>query len=182
MSRNHNFQTASRFDFSVEKIPNVDFFVQTVKLPGITLGVAEEGTPFTKIPWPGDHITWEPLNITFKLDEEWKTWYEIHKWIIGQGFPEKFKQYYDLKHGLDKDLDGNLIVPIGKPKPKIGHIYSDATLLIHTSHNNPNIKITFSDAFPVFLSPLNFQTNLSDEKYLTCTVDFRYTYYIVEKI
>lgn len=50
----------------------------------------------------------------------------------------------------------------------------DATLIIMTSHNNPNKTIQFKNIFPTSLSSLEFNTQSTDIEYLQADISFRY--------
>lgn len=50
----------------------------------------------------------------------------------------------------------------------------DATLIILTSHNNPNKSIRFKNIFPTSIGPLEFSTQSSDIEYLQADINFRY--------
>jgi hypothetical protein len=181
--KNRNFLVGAKFGFQIDRLPNTTFFIQEISLPGLTIDSASEGSPFTRMYWPGDHINWDTLNISFKVDEDLKNWYEIFNWMQGLGFPENFDQYSDLKNQTDTDLDGQIINPSKRPKRKgVGAIFSDATLLISTSHNNPKIQIDFIDAWPTSLEQFNLNTANDTTEYLTCSVSFRYNYYKVSKV
>ena len=51
----------------------------------------------------------------------------------------------------------------------------DATLIILTSHNNPNKKIKFTDVFPVALDGFDFSTQQAEVAYVQATATFAYT-------
>ena len=74
-----------QFRFDVAAIPKTSFFVQTVNLPGITLEGAVMATPqlqnFTR---HTGIITYEPLNVTFMIDEYLKNWQEVFQWMVGE--------------------------------------------------------------------------------------------------
>ena len=74
-----------QFRFDVAALPNTSFFIQTVNLPGITLEGAVLTTPqlqnFTR---HTGVITYEPLNVTFMIDEYLKNWQEVYEWMIGE--------------------------------------------------------------------------------------------------
>jgi ATP-dependent Lon protease len=55
------------------------------------------------------------------------------------------------------------------------NFYSDATLEILTSSQNPNFKVKFMDMFPITLSTLQFDATSEDISYLTADVSFKYT-------
>ena len=59
---------------------------------------------------------------------------------------------------------------------KIMYLYSDATLFILTSKNNPNIEIRFSDIYPISLSGLDYNQQESDINYLTKNVTLHIRY------
>jgi hypothetical protein len=53
-------------------------------------------------------------------------------------------------------------------------IYSDCTLTILSSAMNPNMEITFIDAYPISLADLTFDTREQDVNYLETTATFAY--------
>ena len=65
---------------------------------------------------------------------------------------------------------------VGKPIADKS-FYSDATLSILSNKNNPVVEVRFSDMFPVSLSSLEYNQNVTDVEYLTATIDFRYKLY-----
>ena len=58
-----------------------------------------------------------------------------------------------------------------------GGLFSDATLTILTSKNNPVTEVRFSDLFPISLSGLPYNQQANDTDYLTATVTFNYKIY-----
>ena len=57
------------------------------------------------------------------------------------------------------------------------NLYSDGTLQVLTSKENPNFKITFKDMWPYSLSTLQFDATSEDIQYFTADVTFKYTVY-----
>lgn len=105
---NTNFLSPVGFNFSIQKLPTVNYFVQSVNMPGVQLGETPLNTPFHIVPTPGDHITYGELAITFKVDEDMKNFIELYNWLQYLGFPEGFnqaKQVYGV-NGL-KGLTGD---------------------------------------------------------------------------
>lgn len=176
---NRNFLGSNGFVFQIEKLPNTEFFVQEANLPGVTKGVAEEGSSFETIPWQGDHVQWEDLIVTFKVDEDMKAYKEIHQWIIGMTFPRSYTEYSDLKQGITPTpRKERTKFPI--PKPRLGFIESDATLFILTSKSNSNIEVHFRDSYPVSLSSIEFTTKNTDLEYFSATATFKYLDYTIK--
>lgn len=179
--QNRNFQAPLNFEFRVDKLTDFNFFIQKINVPSVGLPPASAGTPFVKIPYPGDHLDLGELSVDFKVSEGLYNWYEIYSWIESLGFPQRQKQYGDLKLGKNKDLNGNIIEPAIIRKSH-GNIYGQATLIINSSQNNPQVKINFVDVYPVNLSEIIMDSRDSDVNYITSTVSFKYDYFTVEKL
>lgn len=153
------------FQFNVIKLPMTSFFVQNVDIPSVSLPSADYPNPLVNIPIPGDHITYDPLNITFLLDEDLKNYIELYSWIRGLGFPETNDEYAALnamKRGFAQLSDAELVVMDGK------HL--------------ANLKFTFIDAHPTSLSGITMQYTDQDIEYRTCTATFAYTRFDVESL
>lgn len=162
---NLNFLSPLGFGFKIKKAPHINYFVQSVAIPSISIAAVEVPTPFSKLPYAGTSITYDPLSITFKVDEDMENYTEIFTWIEGMGFPEKFDQYKKLSE-----------------KPMGDGIFSDVSVFVLTSAKNPNKEIVFIDAFPISLSELRLQTTDTDVEHITATVDFRYSRFVMKSV
>ena len=154
---NPSFLSPLGFKFEIKRAPHLNFFVQAVEIPSVTLGTADVDTPFTRIPLPGTRLTFGNLQVTFKVDEDMKNYLEMYDWLKAVGFPDNFQQYNNV---------AGLQVTSGQG------IYSDCTLIVTTSAMNPSKEITFIDCFPVDLSSISFDSTSVDVQYLTATVTF----------
>ena len=86
----------------------------------------------------------------------------------GIGFPESLKEIRDLqkkKEFIDADPG------------TFRNIFSDGTLTVLTSSQNPNFLVKFSDLWPYNLTTLNFDATNADIQYFTAEVSFKYTIY-----
>ena len=167
---NPNYLSPLGFRFVLERTPRTNYFVQNVRLPTLSLGQFDLEDPFVKLPTPGTKLSFEPLDITFLVDEDMRNYLEIHDWLRGLGFPESFDQY------------GNLVRQNVSARSSATAVFSDATLMILSSHKNANMRIVFEDMFPISLSDLSFDSTLTDVEYLKATVTFRYKLYTIQKI
>lgn len=149
------------------KLEGVAYFAQEINIPGIMLGDPLLTNPFTKQPLPGDDITWEPLEITFQIDEKMSNYLAIHDWMIALGFPNNYEQYKELVGSRQKGMS------------ELAANYSDATLFILDSNNKPIREIQFKDCFPAELSSIRFSTQNTEVRYVTCTATIRFGYYII---
>ena len=165
---NRNFLSPVGFKFALKRSPSVAFFCNQANIPDITLGVAEQANYLRTIPTPGDMMDFGDLNLRFLVDENLDNYMEIFNWIRALGFPESLEEIYDWQK---KDFD------IAQPDKSTESFYSDATLEILTSSQNPNFKVKFQDMFPTTLTTLEFDATDEDISYLTADVTFKYTLY-----
>ena len=70
------------FQIDIPLAPSVSEWVQSVSVPGITLGEANIETPFVRQPEPGDKLIFSPLSFSFIVDEEMKNWTEMFNWMM----------------------------------------------------------------------------------------------------
>jgi hypothetical protein len=166
--QNRNFLSPVGFKFILNRCPKVAFFSNSANVPGLTLGVVEQPTYLKNIDTPGDKISFEDLTVRFLVDENLENYMEIQNWIRGLGFPDSLDEIYDLQR-QQKYVDTT--------DSKLMDIYSDGTLQILTSSNNPNFKLKFKDLWPYSLSNLQFDATDSDIEYLTAEATFKYTIY-----
>jgi hypothetical protein len=158
------------FRFQLSRTPETSYFVQNVTLPTLSLGQFDLEDPFVRLPVAGTKLFFDPLVMTFMVNEDFGNYLEIFNWLNGLGFPESFTQYTALSQA-NSELSA-----------KSTDVYSDGSLMILSSHQNANIKVSFQDMFPISLSELTFDSTLADVEYLRATVTFRYRLYKVEKL
>jgi len=163
---NKNFLSPLGFKFTLGRAPTLNYNVQTARIPGITLSEADHPTPFLNVP-VASKVSYNPLDVTFRVNEDLSDYLEIYNWMIGLGSPVSFDQY--------KALQG---AQVGSKET----VYSDITMLIMSSSMRPNVKITFYDAFPIAIGDLDFNTTDTDVNYIECSVQFRYLRYDIEFI
>ena len=164
---NKNMLSPLGFSFNIQRLPNMNFFVQSVTLPGITAQTTDVPSPLKNVPFPGDKIDYSELEVTFKIDEDMNNYIEVFEWIRALGFPDSHEQYKALED---------------QPAYTGGGIYSDATLTILSSSMNPNIWIEITDLFPVTLSPIEMSAIQGDVEYLEATASFRFLGYTFKKL
>ena len=164
---NKNFLSPLNFQFQLKRAPNVNFFIQKITLPSITAPEIEIPTMFNYVPEPGNKLSYGDLEITFKVDENFTNYLEIHDWIRALTFPESFAEYASIAKNPEYTGDG---------------IRSDISLIVMNATKRPNFEITFRNAYPTALSGVEFDTTLDDVQYLTTTASFKYMLYDITKI
>jgi hypothetical protein len=175
---NNNFLSPLGFRFIVEKLPNVNFFCQSASLPSVSLQENEIQNPLIRIPLPGTKLTYAPLDIRFRVDEDMKNYLDVYNWMTGMGTPEDSKEYTDLnKTGGSRPTAGT-----GKMGNVMQGVFSDGGLVILTSAQNANIRISFVDLYPINISPLQFDVTGTDVAYIEADCTFNYRQFTVASV
>jgi hypothetical protein len=163
---NKNFLSPLNFKFQIKKCPHVNFFVQKVGIPQIALPPVMFPNPMVKAPMPGDHMTYGDFTVTFKVDEDLQNYLEIHNWIKALGKPVDFTERKAIRETKDYTGEGEK---------------SDISLMVLSSTFAANYEVILTDAFPVSLSGIEFNTMDTDVVYLNSTATFKYTYYDINR-
>lgn len=168
--KNPNILHGNKFQLNFSRNPNVQYFCQSVVVPGISLSEVPKSNPFVEAYSPGDKAVYDILNVTFIIDEELQAWKEVHDWIRAMTFPNNFDEYANLK---------NIARPVireGFPQ------FSDCAITILSSANQPLYMFKFTDVFPVSISSFSMSTMDSPDNIITADATFRYTYYDIQKL
>ena len=178
-----DYASPTQFKFSILKLPKVEYFCTSVNIPGINLGDATQATSLKNIPLPGDKLTYEPLQMTFLVDENLENFQEIHGWLVGLGFPRDHNEFQNLlTAGTDRFPSQSTSQSTEPGKVKFsaadtGGTFSAATLTVLSSKNNAQVEVRFRDVFPTGLTGLQYDQQAADVDYLTATVSFQYLVY-----
>jgi hypothetical protein len=171
---NLNYLSPLGFKFTLRRSPTVNYFCQSVDIPAISMTPVNTPTPVGTLIRPGDKIVYEPLTLSFRVDEDMKNYIEIVNWIEGLGHPNSLQQTRDLSRASPLASGGNV--------GSMLTLTSDATLTVLTSHKNAGLNAFFSDVFPTSLSALRFTSMANDVEYLEATATFSYRKYTLERI
>jgi hypothetical protein len=166
-----NFLSPLKFAFNIKKLPQVNFYVQSLVLPSLSVQANYQPTPFVKLPIPGDHIDFGEVQVTFRVDEDMLNYLEIFKWLEHLGFPENFDQYRTL---ADSDARNNVGQTDG--------IMSDGTIIIYNSNSNVNMQVNLVNMFPTSLLDLLFDLKQSDVEYIEATATFAFERMTITKL
>ena len=160
-----DYAQSSQFLVTLGNFPLAQYFCTTLTLPGVSVGRIDAGTSLANIPMVGDLMTFEDFTMTFMVDETLANYREIFNWLVNIGAPSNHTQFNKLSRADGVDMTGDR------------NLYSDIVITILSSKNNPLIRTTMYDAFPLSLSGLTYTTQETDAVYLTADVTFAYTHY-----
>lgn len=166
---------STKFHVVFDRLPETTYFCQTANLPGISLTEIPVYTPFVELYVPGEKAIYDTFNITFLVDEDLRSWTQLHDWIRGITFPTDFKEYADLGR---KSVAGNIRASYqNKPLP-----YSTGIMTIYSNKNNPIFRVKLIDMFPTTVGSLTFNVSDTAENIVTADATFRFSYFEYERI
>jgi hypothetical protein len=142
------------------------------------LGFAVQTTPFVDIPTIGDKINFGEFTIRFLVAEDMSNYLELYRWILALGFPKDYNQFRAFTETRPSRFP---FVTKTDGKQEI-LAYSDGTLTILDSTNNPKVNIIFKNLFPISLQSLDFDIASQTVEYFTAIATFKYTFFEVEPL
>ena len=84
---NTSFLANNKYQFVIDRLPNFTFFVQGINMPSLTMNPVQTNTPYTQLYQPANQLTYEQLQVTYVIDEDMQSWFEIYNWMTNLGNP-----------------------------------------------------------------------------------------------
>ena len=165
LPQNTNYLQPSKFLLTFDRLGDVQYFCQTVNIPGVNLGQAPFNTPLLDVFIPDRKMIYNPLSIHFTIDESLNGWQQLHAWFRSIAAPTGF----DERNRLTSLQNAN-------KTSKSLESYSDATLTILSALNNPILRVKFYNVFPITLSDVIFDTTQSADDIVTADAVFTFDY------
>ena len=163
LTTNTNFLSPVEFQLVLNRLPNVEFFIQSANIPGISSSGTERPSPFKTINEPSDKVTYDDFTVGVLCDEDMVAYREVSDWLVALTYPDNFQQYANLT-----------------PAPDGAGKKSDGSLVVLNSNKNANLTIKFTDLFPVSVSGLQLSTSESDLTPPVFEITFKYSNYTIE--
>lgn len=159
--QNTNLLQTNKFTFIIPNMPYVSYQCQSVSFPGVATSEVPVETPFSVTYRHGDKLQFDPLVLTFMIDEDMKNWEQAFNWIKGLTFPNSGSEY---------------------TKQKKEGLYHDGTLTINKNSNVGNMRFLFTACHPVSLGPINFSTSDDANMIPVADLTLRYDTFRIERI
>jgi hypothetical protein len=157
----------NHYRFSLERLPDITFFVQSVSSPSVSGGIAVQENPFSVLHHPGTRLTYGQFTVTYLVDASFKTYFSLYYWMKGYGFPHNFDE---VKRFRAKQQLDNKVSPTARP---IDLEKTAATISILTPDTASIVaEFHIEEVFPVELSSLEFTSTEGDSSVLTTTATF----------
>lgn len=161
---NGNFLMNNGYQLVIPKFPHVQFFANSFTFPSISLPANRVENPYIRINVPGEKMEYDPISVTFIVDEDMNNYEEVYKWMGSISFDtdnSKFTTYEGRNEGQE----------LGQ---------QDIKVMMLTGKGNVNRVITFIDAIPVALSGFEMTQQDATTNFVMATVTFEYTNFIIE--
>lgn len=152
--------TGFKMTINRKNFPNVEFFCQSFDHPSVSARPATTSYKrINNIGFSPDKFEFSELNINLLMDEDLNAYAEIFNWM------ERMVEV--------NDQTPSGVTDYGTKPPT----YSDITLSILNSKNNTTRNIRYTDAFPVSIGNIAFETTAGGDQFIICPVTFKYTYF-----
>ena len=174
----YNYLRPNAFRFVIKDLPHVAYTCQSANLPSVQNGFALQPTPFVDLPRIGDKLNYAEFNIRFLIAEDMVNYTELLEWLIALGFPNNYNQYPSfVGERLNRFPFLSTVDGIAEPAA-----YSDGTLTILDSSNNPKTNIIFKDLFPIAVEALDFDITSGAVDFFIGTASFKYRTFEIEAL
>jgi len=165
---NRNFLSPIGFKFILAKYPKVAYFCQSANIPSMNMNVPEQLTPYRPLPMDG-FISYDPLTISFLVDEDLENYLILHNWLRGLGVPDTMSERSDFYN----------TAPTAASNEPVS-LFADGTLSVLNSNFNMNFNVVFKDLIPMGLNALEFNASIDGTEYAMAQVSFRYSSYEIQ--
>lgn len=157
-----------KYQLTFDRIANTVFYCTQCNLPGLMLAGLPQPTPLINLKVPSNKLEFEPLVVTFMVDDQLRSWNDIFNWMTG--LSGSTTDNY-------KNLANTAVTKSGNPLWGVRPPYSDGTLTLYTAKNNAQIRYQFYDCWPTSLSPLQFDYSKSADEQLVAQASFIFSFY-----
>jgi len=146
---NLNTARENRFRVVFRRLPNVQFWTQSVQVPPYTVNFVEQPTPYGKIPLPAD-VNFTEWQLNFRLDEDFKNYRELYKWMRAT-----------TNDGSSDFYDKN-------------SLHSDATVMFTNSEGKETQLMVFQNVIPGILSGFDMNYTGAPPAEILVNASFKY--------
>ncbi len=158
LTKNQNFLQPSGYKISIDRAnyPNLEFFVQSVQHPSVSVPMTEITYPRANVHMPGDKLIYDEVTFDLLLDEDMNAYIEMHNW---------------LKRLVEDKVRG------ASQRHLQTASTADITLTLLSSHNNSTKKFIYRDCVPTNIGGVQMSSNVTDVAFINVPVGFAFTYF-----
>lgn len=163
-----------------ERMPETSFVVQEVNLPGVSANPAKINAPGLVVRHGPDRLNYEPLTVSFVVDEEFRTHRELHRWLVGMtgGEDRTLLTHEFLQTHRDYIWPDNSSV-----SQRFSQLQSTtAGLTIVNEAKIPLLRVVFYNLYVTSLGPVQFSITQDPINVMSSTATFEYDFYSIVEI
>lgn len=142
---------STNYKLEIPGMESVNYFITNTALPSLTMNGVETAFQNNQIQLPSDRVDYDPLNVTFLVDEDLANYISLNRWMYNFKTTER---------------------PIDHMK--------DIKLHLLTNNLNPLLTVTYYGAFPVMLGEIPLETGVADATPIILSATFKYQYFEFE--
>ena len=153
--------TISSNSFNLSKIENAvftiydeeetSFFITTFNIPGLSIGTIPTPNPFKEHQEPGNKLTFEELQLSVIVDEEFQAWKNMNDWIREGSNGFTFSSQSITRRAAD--------------------------IILLTNNMNPKYKVSFKNVFPINIGSIEFDVQQAEPVPPTFSATLQYESY-----
>lgn len=155
---NNNPSQAKNTDFlmTLEPLPLVSFWLQDFQLPSINVELMQLQHSTLDFPMTGEKANFDPITVSFLVDENWENWMEIYNLMFNAVHPNR------------PDLRTNLCF--------------DSTITLLNGVKNPVARIKLIDCVPSILEGVPFDAGAQTAASLQSALTMEFSYMTVSPV
>lgn len=147
-----NFAYENHATLLFPRLKDFSFKVVSFNLPEVSLAPIIRNTPFVPDKVPGETLNFGQLEVKFIISEDFGNWIDMFGWMQGLGFPSSHEQYEEKQFHRE-----------------------DLVLAVLNAYQQPVQRFVFEQAWPTYLSGVQWNAQSQAATPLTATVTFNYT-------
>jgi hypothetical protein len=146
------------YRLTFDRLPGVALNATNVILPNVSLAEATQVTPFATIKRHGSKVEFDPLTITFIVDEKFTNYISVLHWMTGLASPVSATEMLTARQVQQPPLVSDAILSV-----------------LSNKYGGPVASFTFSGAFPTSLGGVTYNAQDSGLTVVNANAVFSYT-------
>lgn len=147
-----NILRGYQYKFEISIFPHVTYHSQSVQLPSMSIDTPLFATPHRDIIMPGTKLDFDPLTITFLVDDDLNNYKEVYYWMLKMAFDKS-------THKANK---------------------ADGTLHILNGDLTPKTTVKFINLHPTTLSDISFDSSQTEPESQVVFITMEYDYFLFD--
>jgi len=151
----NNYLASNLFQLEITRLPTVTYHCQAANIPTISITPVEQPSIFGTFPkHVGGRYSFEDMSVSFLVDEDMKNWLEVFRWIESLGAMESWDTVIEHRD-----------------------FFSDIVITVMNSAYKRKYEVRFTNAFPIALSGIDFNSSSVDNEPIVANATFTYDSY-----